>query len=111
MSFPTAGQGYKKKKKKDEKNCTSVQADKIKIKFTNGGKKVNKVSYLGDDKCKCANQMCISVFITELKTKILLLLLLSLLLNVFPSIHSVFSFHNLDLFISFVIYFECFCLD
>ena len=37
--------------------------------FQTGGKKNNNVSDLGNKKCKCANEMCFTVFITGLQTR------------------------------------------
>ena len=34
--------------------------------FQTGGSKINNESYLIDNKCKCANEMCLSVFIAGL---------------------------------------------
>ena len=43
---------------------------KKKKKFSKWRKNNNNVSDLGDNKCKCANEMCLSIFITGLEPKI-----------------------------------------
>ena len=59
--------------------------------------------FLGDNKCKCANEMCLLVFIKGFKQKSLIFLLL---LSAVPILYLVCSFHNSDLIIAFTIDFE-----
>ena len=69
MSFPTAGLGLKKKKiKKKKTNNIARQSGQTKQRrsFQTGREKINNEPYLVDNNCKCANEMCLSVFITGL---------------------------------------------
>ena len=55
---------------------------------------------LVNNKCKCANEMCFSVFNKGFKQRSLIFLLL---LSVIFILHLVCSFHNSDLIVLFII--------
>ena len=64
MSFPVGQVGSKERKT----NNIAGQSGSIKQRwsFQTTGLNINNVSDLGDKKCKCANEMCLSVFVTDL---------------------------------------------
>ena len=70
--------------------------------------KIHYQSYLAESKCKCSKEMSFSFHYRIIKKNLLFLLLF---LNVLLDLHLICSFHNLDLFISFRIDFECLYLD
>ena len=58
------GQAKEKKKKKRTNNIT-CQPGPTKQSFQTSGKKNNNISDLDDNKHKCANKKCLSVFIPD----------------------------------------------
>ena len=71
--------------------------------FQIGGLNINNESYVVDNKCKCSNEMCLSVFIKGFKQKSFIFLLL---LSTVSILHLVCYFHISDLIIAFIIDFK-----
>ena len=100
MCFLKTVSGYKKKKGRRIILRVSLGRQK-KDEVVKPTDKTLIINLFVDNKCKYANEMCLSVFIKGFLQKLLVFLL-----SAVPILHLVCSFHNSDLIITFITDFE-----